>query len=238
MINFIKSFFIALLPERCAYCGKVIPSGKFSCSKCENELPRIEGTTCRKCGREKDKCSCKGSEKYFSSLCAPFYFEGCVRKGVHVFKFRKGYQNHKAYAEEMAKTVKERLSNINFDYITEVPMFLDSERERGYNQSSLIAQKMSEILNLEHKSSVLVKIFKTNNQHKISYYLRKGNLIGVFDVPNPEEVKGKTILLCDDISTTGETFNECAKMLWLYGAKEVHCISLALTPPKKDKHIH
>lgn len=237
MIDLIKNFIISLLPERCAYCGKVIPNGSYKCSKCAKELPRIKGVTCRKCGREKDKCSCKGSEKYYSSLCAPFYFEGCVRQGVHVFKFRKGLENYKAYSEEMADTVKERLSNVKFDYITEVPMYPESEKERGYNQSFWLAKRTGEILGTEHKS-VLVKLFKTNKQHRITYYLRKGNLIGTFDVINPEDVNGKTILLCDDISTSGETFNECAKMLWLYGAKEIHCIALGLTLSKKDKHIH
>ena len=80
-----------------------------------------------------------------------------------------------------------------------------------------------------------MKIYETDKQHGLKHYLRKGNLTGVFDVKNPDDVAGKTILLCDDISTTGETLNECAKMLWLYGAKEIYCISVALTKAKKHK---
>ena len=64
-------------------------------------------------------------------------------------------------------------------------------------------------------------------------YTEKGNLTGVFDVTNPELVRDKTILLCDDISTSGETLNECSKMLWLNDAKAVYCVALALTKPKK-----
>ena len=65
--------------------------------------------------------------------------------------------------------------------------------------------------------------------------LNRGNLTGVFDIPKPEEVKGKNVLLCDDISTSGETFNECAKMLWLADAAEICCISLAVTKRDKNK---
>ena len=65
--------------------------------------------------------------------------------------------------------------------------------------------------------------------------LRKGNLTGVFDINEPALVEGKNVLLCDDVSTSGETLNECAKMLWLYGAKNIYCITLALTENKKER---
>ena len=206
------------------------------CAKCEKELPRINGTTCIKCGREKDKCSCKGAEKYFDSLAAPFYFGGCVRKGIHAFKFRKSFRNYKAYSFEMAQIVKQKFGGIHFDYITEVPMTDKSVKQRGYNQCFWLAEGISGILNLEHKSDILKKLYETGKQHGLSYYLRKGNLIGAFDVANPEDVEGKTILLCDDISTSGETLNECAKMLWLNGAKEIYCITVALTVHKKKNN--
>lgn len=235
MINSIKRFVIALLPKRCAYCGRVIPAHLMMCAECENELPRISGVVCRKCGREKDKCSCKGAEKYYASLVAPFYFEGCVRKGVHKFKFRKALANYEAYADEMSETVSERFSSVNFDYITEIPITKKSEKQRGYNQCFWLAKGISEKLGITHNPNVLVKLYETDKQHGMTYHLRKGNLTGVFDVRNPEEVEGKTILLCDDISTSGETLNESAKMLWLYGAKEVYCVSVALTLSKYKK---
>lgn len=228
-----EAFILALFPRRCAYCGKVILSDRMMCGKCENELPRISGKVCRKCGREKDKCSCKNAENYFKAISAPFYFDGCVRRGVHVFKFRNGLRNYEAYSSEMAETVKERFSDIRFDYITEVPMTEKSRKKRGYNQCFYLAKGISEKLRIEHKSGVISKIYNTKIQHEISYYLRKGNLTGVFDIPDPSDVKDKTILLCDDISTSGETLNECAKMLWLHGAKEIYCIALALTPYKR-----
>ncbi len=235
MIKLFKSLALALFPKRCAYCGSVISSECLMCADCEKSLPRISDATCRKCGREKDKCTCKGAEKYFDSLAAPFYFSGCVRKGIHAFKFRKGYLNYEAYTEEMAKTVKDRFGNVSFDFVTEIPMTEKSIKKRGYNQCFWLAKGLSEKLGIEHRQNALVKLYETSQQHVISIYLRKGNLTGVFDVSDPHEIEGKTILLCDDISTSGETLNECAKMLWLYGAKEIYCITVALTLSNKKK---
>lgn len=234
MIKFIKDFLASVFPQRCAYCTEAIPSDALVCSQCEKELPRINGTICHKCGRAKDDCSCKNAEMYYNGICAPFYFVDNVRKGVHFFKFRNYPQNADAYSSEMAKTIKERYSHITFDFITEVPMTEKAIEDRGYNQCSLLAERISKITGIKYKPGVLKKLYGTDKQHDISFYLRKGNLTGVYDVVNPEEVRGKTVLLVDDISTTGETLNECAKMLWLYDAKEIYCIAVALTKPNKN----
>lgn len=236
MIKKISSFIYSLLPRRCAYCGRVIASDRLMCSDCERNLPRIKGTVCNKCGREKEICSCKGSERYYVSVVAPFYFEGNVRKGIHAYKFRKSPDNAEAYSSEMAKTVSERFGDIKFDYITDVPMTRKSVKIRGYNQCTLLAKGISDYLGIEYKPDLLVKLYETKSQHGLSFYFRRGNLTGVFDVTDPSFVYNKTILLCDDVSTSGETMNECAKMLWLYGAKEVYCIACALTKSKSKNN--
>lgn len=226
---------ISLLPKRCAYCGRVVTADVHMCTDCKGKVSRIEDEICKYCGREKKLCSCKKSANYYSAIAAPFYFEGVVRKGMHAFKFRKSPRNAEAYADEMAKTIRKRFENVSFDYITEVPMTRKRIRKRGYNQCALLSKEISDITGIKYRESVLRKLYETGNQHGLSYYLRKGNLTGVFDAVNPDDVKDKIILLCDDISTSGETFNECAKMLWLHGAKEVYCIAAALTKPMK-KH--
>jgi len=223
-----------IFPHCCAYCGKVVSNSVYVCEECEKSLPRISGAVCNKCGREKDKCSCKKAEKYFDGLAAPFYFSGNVRKGIHNFKFRRRISNAEAYGAEMGETVLERFG-CGFDFIAAVPLSKKSRRERGYNQCELLAKKLSDNLGIEYKKDVIIKICETRKQHRISPALRKGNLTGVFDVPDSSVVEGKVVLLCDDISTTGETFNECAKMLWLNGAKAVYCIAVALTPPKEKQ---
>lgn len=234
MNEYLKAFFKSLFPQRCAYCGKVVSSDSLMCDSCENVLPRIKGKVCRLCGREADFCSCEG-ERYFKSLAAPFYYVGVVRNGLHRFKFRNGQQNAEAFCAEMAKTVRERYADVTFDCLIAVPMTAKSIRHRGYNQIDILCRELEKNLGVKYENGAIIKLYETRKQHGISRVLRKGNLTGVFDVPNPETVCGKTVLLCDDVSTSGETLNECAKMLWLYGVKDVYCISVALTKPNK-KH--
>lgn len=235
MKRIFKALSKAFCPQRCAYCGTVVAPDEFMCEECEKILPRITGEICIRCGREKDACDCKNAQKYYNGIAAPFYFSGNVRKGVHSYKFRNAPDNAEAYSFEMSETVKKRYCGIKFDYITEVPMTRKSQKDRGYNQCILLAKGISENTGIEYKSDVLVKLYETDKQHGLKLHMRKGNLSGVFDVKNPSDVEGKTILICDDISTTGETLNECAKMLWLYGAAEIYGISLALTKKEKTK---
>lgn len=236
MMEALRAFIYSLLPRRCAYCGRVIPSNRMMCYECEKNLPRVSRTVCVKCGREKDCCSCKGAEMYFTSLAAPFYFDGNVRKGIHAFKFRSSPDNAEAYSFEMSKTIKERFADVEFDFIAAVPMTEKSVKIRGYNQCALLAEGVSKISGIEYKPDFLVKLYETEKQHGLPYYLRKGNLTGVFDVSEPFYVKDKIILICDDVSTSGETLNECAKMLWLYGAKEIYCIAAAVTKSGRKKN--
>ena len=225
----------SLFPRHCACCDRLIPGGRAFCDECLENLPRIEGKICASCGREKKECTCKNKANYYDFIAAPFYFEGGLRKGIHRFKFRGAVSNSKAYAAEMAQTVARRFGNVRFDYITEVPVGKSSLRERGFNQCSMLAKEISAITGIPYKKGILEKIYETEKQHGLNYYLRRGNLTGVFDSCRPDEIKDKVILLCDDISTSGETFNECSKMLWLYGAKKIYCICAALTKKRGDK---
>ncbi len=234
MNSYFKALLKSLFPQRCAYCGKVISSDRLMCDSCKNSLPRIKGKVCKSCGREEEFCSCKG-EKYFVSQAAPFYFCGAVRNGMHRFKFRNGQQNAESFCVEMAKTVSERYGDVTFDCLLAVPMTDKSIRQRGYNQIDILCRELEKKLGLKYENGAIVKLYETRKQHGISRLLRKGNLTGVFDVPNPETVCGKTVLLCDDVSTSGETLNECAKMLWLCGVKDVYCISVALTKQSKKR---
>lgn len=227
-------FLTAIFPRRCAYCGRVVKSDVRMCPDCAEKVERIKGEICKKCGREKKRCSCAGSV-YFDALAAPFYYGGVVRKGMHAFKFRNSPRNADAFAFEMAQTVRERYADKEFDFIAAVPMDKKSIRFRGYNQVLLLAKALSENLGVPFDENLLYKLYPTEKQHGLSRIMRKGNLTGVFELKRPENVKGKRILLCDDVSTSGETLNECAKMLWLYGAEEIYCITLALTVNKKDE---
>jgi ComF family protein len=226
-------FLTALYPKRCALCGKVIaPTAVDICPCCEEKVSRVLPPICILCGRGKDECFCKNFRYYYSGLVAPFYYEDSVRKCIQQFKFYGKTQNARMLGREMADTVSLEFVGKEFDYITCVPLTRKSLKSRGFNQSELLACEIGKRLAIKSDYNLLVKIYDTPAQHTMNSSMRRGNLAGVFDVVNQQIIKDKTILICDDVATTSSTINECSKMLMLGGAKEVCCVTAAVTRKK------
>ena len=131
----------------------------------------------------------------------------------------------------MVDSITELNLNQGIDYIYFVPSHIRKEAIRGYNQSELLAKYISCEFNLELSKNNLIKYRHTKEQNKLNRSGRVSNLKDSFKIKRPEEIRGKSILLVDDIVTTGSTFIECAKVLKESGAKEITV--LALTSSKK-----
>jgi competence protein ComFC len=229
-----KKFLVAVFPKRCALCGKVISPDMDSCHECNDNIPRVQAPVCGMCGRGKEECMCNNFRYYYSGIAAPFYYDGTVSRSIRSFKFRGKTQNAVFFSKEMADTVLDRFNGKKFDVIACVPLTKNSLRERGFNQSFLLAKEIGEYLHVYTDKRLLEKLYHTPAQHTMNSSMRRGNLAGVFSVVKPELVKNKTILLCDDVATTCSTVNECAKMLLLSGAKDVYCITAAVTRKAKN----
>lgn len=133
----------------------------------------------------------------------------------------------------MADTVKTTYADEKFDFTAAVPMYSKDQKRRGYNQSEEIAKALAGFIGVDFKKDLIKKIYPTDKQSSRNMIDRSGNVLGVFDVE--ENVDGKSILLVDDVRTTGSTFSECGKMLYLMGAKRVCCISFATGKYKKQR---
>ncbi|HOJ35800.1 MAG TPA: phosphoribosyltransferase family protein, partial [Clostridiales bacterium] len=126
-------------------------------------------------------------------------------------------------------------SEIAFDCVCFVPESEDVLKERGYNQSRLLAESVSRHLNVPC-GELLKKLYTTKPQRTLSAAERQGNVLGVFET-NPEEITaGKKILLIDDIKTTGATLDECAKSLLIAGADRVFCAVAAVSPMRASQN--
>lgn len=215
-------------PRRCALCGEVVELDSRLCEKCKC-APRILGEKCDKCGKEKSKCSCKYSSKtpQYKKITAPFYFDGNVITAVHRLKFQHYSELVDEMAREMAVCVKEDFRNINFDAVTYVPMTKKRAKARGYNQSELLAERLSELLNIELEHT-FYKEFERGPQRGKSAKKRAADIFGAFDINEGISPKGKTYLVVDDVKTTGSTLNECAAVLDCYGACEVFAVTLSI----------
>lgn len=209
---------VLLFTKRCRLCGEVIAPDETYCEAClKAEKPL--GTLCHKCGLPQQYCTCsldKFSPAY-KGFCAPYYFSGSVRTAVYRFKNQGYTELADAFAQAIVKTVNERYPELHFDAVTYVPMTRFRKWKRGYNQSAMLAKKVAALLNIPCEA-MLRKNRNTHSQRKLTARQRKVNLYGAFDVLPDAKVKDKTVLVVDDVKTTGSTLSELSAVLKSEGA--------------------
>ncbi len=228
-----KSVINAFFPNTCIACGDIIDEGEDFCDYCFGMLPKLDFTkNCIRCGLKKKNCECKYRLFYYNGMIAPFYNSGTAQKAMYRFKFSRSERNAKFFARQMSLTVKTAYSDINFDAVTFVPISFKKKLKRGFNQSEVLAKQVSEILNLPLLNNLLYCKYKKVNQHDLKKIKERfKNVEGMYGCNY--KITGKTILLIDDIKTTGVTLNECAKQLILSGADKVYCLSGLISERKK-----
>ena len=230
----IYKFLGLVYPEKCACCGRVIEPDELLCEYCVDMLPRIKAPVCTFCGAAKFDCKCKKEHNGYDSIVAPFYYKGVISRAIRDFKFNSKQYVYRFLGLEMAKCLEREFKDTDFDFICCVPMTEKKKKERGFNQSEMLAKEVGRILSVEY-CDALEKLYDIPDQHGLRADERLGNVIGVFDVKPDIDVCGKRVLLCDDIKTTGATLGECAKMLKLAGAQSVDCITAAVTPKQEEE---
>ena len=203
-----------IFPPKCAFCHKIVKDGTILiCEECEKNLP-----TTRDFGRQKIE--------FVSQCVAPLYYEDDVRESLRRFKFAGCSGYAKAYAPMVADCIRQTILD-QFDILSWVPVSRQRLRKRGYDQAELLAKAVAEELGLRAEP-VLKKKRNTPPQSRTgSAEKRRANIAGAYAVRNPELVRGKRVLLLDDIVTTGSTVREYAKTLGLAGADAVLCAAVA-----------
>lgn len=227
----LKRFSKLFFPNRCEFCGEVIEFNETVCSACK-DLPEIKAPICESCGCSKSDCNCKKKKKEYKMIVAPYYYRDRAVIAIHSFKDSDMTFLAPRFCRDIAKCINEHYADIAFDAVAYVPMRKWNQLKRGYNQSEMLARGVSEIINVP-VMDLLAKTVRTRPQKRSTARERRANVFGAFDVIDTEYVKGKTILIIDDVKTTGSTLNECSKMLKIYGAKAVYCASLAIVNNKE-----
>ena len=221
-MSFFSSLLDLLFPPKCVFCGKVLGAGNTWCVKCESGLP-FTSNGGRRDGEIYDFC------------IAPLYYEGLVRKSILRYKFRGASSYAGAYGKILAACVRDNLNtgNLNtgytagYDVISWVPLSNRRKRARGYDQAMLLA--LATALELGDVAvETLSKPHDVIAQSELSGKdERRANISGAYEAVDAELILGKTVLLIDDIVTTGSTLDECARILLDAGASRVVCAALA-----------
>ncbi len=209
-------------PSRCAFCGEIIAPNKHCCAQCHQSLIPAPSPF-----------SLPAVDCAFA--CVEYTHD--VARAIRQFKFQNQPQLAKTFAFLICERFSEELLDCKPDLICGVAMHRKKQRARGYNQANLIAKEIAENLGLHYDGGLLEKTSSTAAQHTLSAAERKSNLEGVYRVPFPEQVRGKRILVVDDVITTGATMSECARALRAAGAVWVGGVSFArpASPGKEQK---
>lgn len=214
-------------PKRCACCQNLIDTA-FFCDNCARQLSRITYPKCKVCGKSKDKCKYCNESFSYTACSAPFYYSGIVKKGLWDFKFHGFKYASEAFGYEMAELAKHDFPIGEIDFICCVPMTKKAIRNRGYNQSYLLARNVGKHLSVPVIKRALIKSRETKAQHFLNMSERVENVKGVFVTDSSLDLKGKTAILCDDIKTTGNTLNVCSNALLAAGVKQIFCLCAAI----------
>lgn len=215
---------------KCVFCHKEV--NKFAvCDECKTTLPFIPKDTCVKCGgrvvgTETMCIDCKAEERDFEKCFCILDYDEDIRNKILKFKSRKYKNIGYAFAHLMLEKFK--TIDIAFDEIIPVPIHPHRRKQRGFNQSEILLSEIKNFYGRVHPE-LLERVVDTPHQAGLNRDNRKLNLVNAFKVTDRKRVRGKTILLVDDIFTTGSTINECAKTLYKAGAYKVYglCLSRA-----------
>ena len=205
-----------LFPPVCGICGKLDKNSL--CNKCKirlqkNALCKIEDY--------------KNTSSYFDEHIYLFQYTGEIRDTILKYKFNEKSYIYRTFLE-FVKNNEEMCSQIKkYDIIIPVPVSKKRFKQRGYNQSALIAKNLAKTLNIDYKENVLIKIKDNKPQSEMGQDKRKSNVKDVYKIKNKEKIYQKKVLILDDIFTTGNTVNECAKVLIENSANNVGIFTIA-----------
>lgn len=214
------------LPRFCAGCStKLFPYDKFICAPCFSSIQPADNLRLEYEFQRKFY-----NDKIISGFASSFVFEKdkALQEIMHAIKYNKNFLAGKYLGRKSANLLNDKIKNWNIDIIIPIPLHAAKKFERGYNQSYYIAKGIAAELNLPVKENGLKRIRYTESQTTMTLLERKENIGNAFSVRNRNSIKGKNVLLIDDVITTGATITECGKILLSAGASKIYAASLAI----------
>ena len=232
MGKFVDKFLQILFPTRCIFCGEFTDESAV-CEVCWPKIFWISGSVCKVCGEPfrypiSDICDkCENFHHYFDCCRSVFSYDDFSKVPILNFKHKDATYLAATFSQWMYRIGKEILRDA--DFIVPVPITKRKLMKRFYNQSALLGKRISELSGVPFTPSFLTKPVDTLPQEGLSREARLKNIIGAFKVRLSAEklINKSTLVIIDDVFTTGATVDECAKTLKQAGANKVNVLTIA-----------
>jgi len=236
---FYHSFCDLLFPHNCIFCKKYLPhTGRDVglCPDCQNAIKKNVPPFCQRCSRHllepaQGLCpDCLHYQPHFDCAWGATYYNDMMKRLVHLFK----YGNKTALRHHFSHLIfsfmeSYQINARQFDMIAPIPLHPARFRERGYNQSQILADSLARKFSLPVSLNNLIRTRNTRNQAHLGQKERWTNIKAAFRIKRPSEFQGKTVLIVDDLMTTGATASEASRVLKETGARKVGVLTLAIT---------
>lgn len=228
----LERWFDLLFPPRCPICDRV-QSRKMKqiCPECRKKIKYIREPRCMKCSKqladsEQEYCRDCEKNRHLFVQGRVLYDYGTVAAALYGFKYKGKKEYGRVFGEELAFFLEDYIRRIEPDALIPVPMYAGKKRARGYNQAEILAQTLGEYLNLPVRTDLVRRIHNTRALKSLNPKERLNNLKNAF-ILEGNGVKLNTIIIVDDIYTTGSTIDAVAKVLLEAGVKQVYFVALA-----------
>jgi len=226
--RFYKWFWSAidlLFPPKCAGCN--VPGTRW-CQDCHEKVSRILPPYCDICGQHLTISGicvhCKENPPRICGVRSWAWFKGPVRSALHRLKYQRDIALGDVFTDSLIEVFDD--SGWQVDLITPVPLGVARQKERGYNQASLLARPIALKMKMPYLPVALIRTRETLSQIELSRKQRQENVAGAFQARSAD-VLGKRVLVVDDVATSGSTLDSCADALFLAGAAKVFGLTLA-----------
>lgn len=238
--DYIDAVVDLVYPRHCYSCDNTTDSRaeQYICGQCRTSIKTCAANRCSRCGLpigpyitapDTGCISCRDVKLWFDSVHCVTEYSGVIRALVHQYK----YNRKEALAIPLSNFITESLDVSKLfgaaDLVVPVPLFWKKRIRRQFNQSETLAKRLAKHYSVPISATNLRRIRNTSTQVNLSRIQRSVNVEGAFEVRSPERLLGKSILLVDDVMTTGATASECARTLKDNGARSVSVVTLART---------
>lgn len=230
-----------IYPPKCVICSELLTMAskdRFVCQECRKEIPFIKSPVCLKCGKHLEVCmdkadricpECNRRSSAYERGYAAFSYD-IMKKSISHFKFKCFKNDSIGLARLMYEFMVLNFEDefLEYDIVIPIPIHMKKRKARGFNQSELLAEELCRLSNKKYNPDILRRVKNTIPQSSLDPIERRKNLMDAFDLSDKNAVIDKNILLIDDIFTTGNTINECAKILYREGAVKVSFFVLSV----------